>query len=101
MTVLDSVLIEEYHRKERMKEAFLCEIANLPKGCLSKKIIKGKEYFYREYKENGKKVSKYVPLKDVESVRKQIENRKALQKGLKEIEGDQRKIKKAVGDFVG
>lgn len=61
-------------------------IAELPPGYISKKNIKGKIQYYRQWRENGKLKSKYIRADDVESVRKQIEERKALQERLKELQ---------------
>ena len=41
---------------ERLDE----EIAQLPAGYISKKIIRGKVQYYLQWKENGKLKSKYV-----------------------------------------
>ena len=61
-------------------------IAELPPGYISKKNIKGKIQYYRQWRENGKLKSKYIRADDVESIRKQIEERKALQEILKELQ---------------
>ena len=61
-------------------------IAELPPGYISKKNIKGKIQYYRQWRENGKLKSKYIRADDVESIRKQIEERKALQERLKELQ---------------
>lgn len=61
-------------------------IAELPLGYISKKNIKGKIQYYRQWRENGKLKSKYIRADDVESIRKQIEERKALQERLKELQ---------------
>ena len=61
-------------------------IAELPPGYISKKNIKGKTQYYLQWRENGKMKSKYIRADEVESVQKQIEERKKLQSRLKELE---------------
>ena len=61
-------------------------ITELPPGYISKKNIKGKTQYYLQWRENGKMKSKYIRAGDVENIRKQIEERKALQERLKELQ---------------
>ena len=46
MTVMEEVLLEEYMRALRIERLLNSEIAELPKGSIQKKKIKGREYFY-------------------------------------------------------
>lgn len=75
-------MVDSYELMERMKE----RIAGLPAGYLSKKNIRGKIQYYRQWRENGKVKSKYVREADIEQVSAQIEERKRLKKRLKELE---------------
>ena len=61
------------------------KIDSLPKGYLSKKKINGKERIYRQWNENGKKYSKYVPNEEISLVSKEIEIRKNLESILSSI----------------
>lgn len=61
------------------------KIAELPRGYLSKKTIKGKVRFYLQWTEDGKKKSKYVDDLLAASLRVQIEERKLLQERAREI----------------
>ena len=61
------------------------KIDSLPKGYLSKKKINGKERIYRQWNENGKKYSKYVPNDEISLVSKEIEIRKNLENILSSI----------------
>ena len=45
------------------------EIAELPAGYISRKVIRGRERFYRQWYEDGKVRSKYIRDEDLESVR--------------------------------
>lgn len=60
MTVFESVLIEEYQRAGRILASIQEELERLPAGYLRKKIVNGKAYYYRQYRDGTKTVSKYV-----------------------------------------
>lgn len=100
MSILDEVLIEEYERSERIKQMYMEKLRDLPKGSLSRKIISGKEYYYLQYREGDKVKGEYVQNDQVELLQKQIEDRRRYQKGIRRIEADQKKIRKAVGPLV-
>ncbi len=74
-------MTEGYEMIRRLEE----RIAQLPAGYISRKIIKDKERYYLQWRENGKLTSKYIRMEDLEEIRQQIEERKALQKKLKEL----------------
>lgn len=63
------------------------ELAGLPVGYISKKLINGKERYYLQWMENGKLKSKYIKSAEFDTISSQVEQRKRLQaelKGLKE-----------------
>ena len=62
------------------------QIAELPAGSVTKKTINGNVYFYHRWTENKKRREKYIPAEEVDSFRKQIECRKALEKELKALQ---------------
>ena len=62
------------------------QIAELPAGSVTKKMINGNVYFYYRWTENKKRREKYIPTEDVASFRKQIERRKELEKELKVLQ---------------
>jgi hypothetical protein len=96
MTVLDSVLQEEYDRLIRMKVVMEKELAELPKGYISKKIINNKPYYYLQ-KRDGLKISgTYIAEDELPNVIKQVDKRKQLQKSLREISVNIKKIKRVV-----
>lgn len=59
------------------------EIAILPEGSITKKRIKGKEYYYHRITHNGKRSEKYIGFEGMPELIAQIEKRKALEKELK------------------
>ena len=52
----------------------------LPVGYISKKIIKGREYCYYQWRENDKVKSRYLKKNEIEPLIIEIEERKGLQK---------------------
>ena len=61
------------------------EIARLPEGGIAKKTIKGKDYYYHRITRNGKRVENYVSFDNVNVLMAGIEERKKLEKELKEL----------------
>ena len=59
------------------------EMAQLPVGCIARKIIAGKERYYRQWVENGRTKSVYLKELEVDAVRKQIARRRELLKLLR------------------
>ena len=62
------------------------QIAEMPAGSVTKKTINGNAYFYHRWTEDKKRREKYIPAEEVDSFRKQIERRKALEKELKVLQ---------------
>lgn len=63
-------------------------IAALPIGYVSKKNIKGKIRYYRQWGESGKTKSEYLKQGEVEKVSAAIEERKALTEQLRALKRD-------------
>jgi hypothetical protein len=61
------------------------QILALPKGSISTKKINGSVYYYHRWSEGGKRTEKYVPAEEVETLREQIEKRKALEQNIKAL----------------
>lgn len=68
--------------QERQYEKILVEIERLPKGYVSKKNIQGKERFYLQWSERGKKKSKYIPNSELSSIENGIQQRKEKEEVL-------------------
>ena len=60
-------------------------IETLPRGTIVTKNIDGKPYFYQQYKENKKTVSNFLTNDEAEKMRPLIEERRQLQKKLREM----------------
>lgn len=61
------------------------KIEVLPRGTIVTKNIDGKPYFYQQYKENKKTVSNFLTNDEAEKMRPLIEERRQLQKKLREM----------------
>ncbi len=61
------------------------ELASLPTGYISRKIIAGKERFYLQWTENGKIKSKYIKASEYEEVAAKVESRRLLREELKSL----------------
>ena len=60
----------------------LFELESLPRGYISKKTIHGKKYFYLQYLDNKKIVSKYIKENELEPLKKDLERRKEIEKEI-------------------
>lgn len=58
-------------------------IAQLPKGSVSAKNVRGKVYYYHRWYENKKYKEKYVPAAEVDSLRQAIVRRRELEQQVK------------------
>ena len=95
--IIKSVLKEELANSLRMKERYEQELAKLPKGSLVKRRIKGHEYFYLIYRDEGRFVSLYkgksVPDKERERYRQAKERRAKYRKSLSQSKKQIRYLK--------
>ena len=61
------------------------QIAKLPIGYITEKVISEKKYYCQQWKENGKSKSRYISEEEANTLKPQIEERKKLQKELKAL----------------
>lgn len=96
MSVLDDVLREEHDRLIVMRDAMSGEIAELPRGYISRKRISGREYCYLQKRIGGKIVSSFIKRDDVPALEKQINRRRQLKASLREVDENLKKIRRVV-----
>lgn len=96
MSILDSVLQEEYERSERMKSAIESELNELPKGYVSTKKIAGKSYYYLQQRNKMKIIGTYIPPEELSEIKKQIDRRKQLEESIRELKANMKKIKRVI-----
>jgi len=71
---------------EKYIKALRDVLETLPKGYVSRKLIRGKETFYLQWREGRKVRSKYIKKDDVEGLREEIRRRHAIQEELVKTE---------------
>lgn len=64
------------------------QIADLPRGYISQKMIGGKVYYYHQWSQNGHKQSRYLHNDEIEPLARQIEIRKQLQTELRALKAE-------------
>ena len=99
MKILNSVLNEELDRLNKLKKNYEKQIAKLPKGSLIRKNIKGNIYYYLNYRQEKKKIFKYIgklSKKKLENLLDKIEERRKLEKLNKQVKKDIKKLEKMI-----
>ena len=97
MSVLEEVLIEEYDRSMRILREIEAEQMSLPKGSVRKKLIKGRPYYYLQYRDGDRVKSEYIKEQDLESVKAAVNKYKENIVALKELRKSIKQIEKALG----
>ena len=97
--IIKDTLKEELQRNLRSQLVYFREIEALPRGSLSVRLRRGRNYCYLKYRAGDKVVTDYVgPEERVgEKLKESIERRKALQESLKRLKREQAFIEKALG----
>lgn len=99
MSMLASVVAKEEQRNMNMIRQYTKELEDLPKGSIRVKTIKGNVYYYLNYRDGEKVVSKYIG-KDEEKVldlKQRIERRIQIEKILKQLKAERKEIVKMEG----
>jgi len=60
MLLLEEIVLQEKSRIKNMIMMYESEMFSLPRGVLVKKNINGNNYYYIQYREGKKVISKYV-----------------------------------------
>lgn len=96
VSIIKSILEEEYDRLERMKKAYSVKIASLPKGSIQEKKIRNHVYYYWVYREGGQTINKYLEDDEALILRRKIEQRKKFEKEIQSIDEDFKIIRRAI-----
>jgi len=96
MSVIRSVIQDEYERNLRMQRAYHQELSGLPKVALVRKRIHGREYYYWAYREGNRVLNLYVSPKehDLDALKKQDERRRQLKALLRNLKAEQREMER-------
>lgn len=73
-----TTVMQEKQRIDYMLEKYQEALAELPKGTISEKQVKGNTYYYLKYREGKKIVSKYIGKKEIEELKQQIDKRRHI-----------------------
>lgn len=96
MSIVGSLINKEYLRNQNMIMEYEKELVDLPKGSIKAKLIGKKTYYYLNYRDGKKVISKYIG-KDEDSVsliKEQLERRNHIEQMLKKLKQEQQQIKK-------
>lgn len=96
MSILMEVFAEELDRLNRQEVVYRRAMQELPKGYISRKRIKEKEYFYLQRRENGKIVSQYVSADELPGLEAQIARRKGLEDALRRVKEDRKRLERVL-----
>ena len=91
-----STILQEKERIDRMLAKYQEELEMLPKGTISEKKVKQSTYFYLKYGEGKRVISKYIPQKDVETVREQVEKRRHIETMIRSLQEERAIAEKAL-----
>jgi len=97
MEIFDGIVEEELNRLKSLKRQYEHELSGYIKGCLIKKNIKGHIYYYLNYRDNKKKVFKYLGKlneDEVSDITKEIEKRRNIKKLNIQVKKNIRRLEK-------
>ena len=101
ISVLESNLLDEYYRCERALEAHQHALdTDSVQGYISRKLIKGREYHYLQWRDGDKVKSRYLKRDEVPYFKKEMELRKMHESSLRRIKRDMKKLRYILGDDV-
>ncbi len=96
MNLILSTILQEKERIDRMLAKYQEELEMLPKGTISEKKVKQSTYFYLKYREGKKVISRYIPQKDVDAVREQVEKRRHIETMIRSLQEERAIAEKAL-----
>lgn len=91
MAVLD-LLNRELEALESRRDALQQELDGLPRGYISKKEIKGRDYFYLQHREGQQIKSQLIKQGALEPLLEALRRKKQLKLEIREIEREQKQI---------
>jgi len=99
MSIIQSVIKEEFERLKILKNNYTKEIAAFPKGAVSKRIRGTRSYLYLMYRIDKKVITRYVgnwESEKAQAVLKQVKERQELERKLKQVNMDIAEIERAL-----
>lgn len=96
MNLILRTILQEKERIDRMLAKYQEELGTLPKGAISEKKVKQSTYYYLKYREGKKVISRYIPQKNVEAVREQVEKRRHIETMIRSLQEERAIAEKAL-----
>ena len=96
LNLILSTILQEKERIDRMLAKYQEELGMLPKGTISEKKVRQSTYFYLKYREGKKVISRYIPQKDVDAVREQVEKRRHIETMIRSLQEERAIAEKAL-----
>ena len=99
MAMVFDILEEERERLLSLRQLYENEIAELPRGSLSKKKRWNREYVYRAFRESGRVKFEYVgPVgsEAAEELAAQVERRRGLEGKLKKVRENLKQVERGL-----
>ena len=87
-SIVRGILREELERSQQMEDLYLKELESLPKGSIQVKVIRGRKYHYRCFRDEGKVKSVFVSRDKVEKISEDIRIRREIESSLKRLRKD-------------
>ena len=99
MSIIQSVITEEFERLKLLKNNYIKEIGAFPKGAVSKRKRGVRSYLYLIYRRDKNVITKYVGNWETEkarAVQRQVRERQELERKLKQVNIDLAEIERAL-----
>ncbi|WP_418766167.1 hypothetical protein [Longibaculum muris] len=90
MNLIISTVMQEKQRIDYMLAKYQEALAELPKGTISEKQVKGNTYYYLKYRDGKKIVSKYIGKREIEALKQQIDRRRHIEAMIKSLLEEQK-----------
>ncbi len=94
MAILQNILKESWGHYQGMKQRIESRLRKLPQGSVLKRKLAGHDYYYLKVREGNRVISKYLGREKPKDLEKAIEERRLLQKQLREVRQNIRLLKK-------
>ena len=96
MTIVATILNKENIRNHNMIVEYERELSMLPRGSIKAKIVGNKTYYYLNYRDGKKVVSKYIGKnkETLDQIKEQLERRNQIENILKKLKEEQLQIQK-------
>ena len=97
--IIRSVFLDELERNKRMVARYEKECESLPKGSIFKRRLGKQEYFYLNYREGQKVISKFLGKAncyDITELQQKLVRRKELMSLLKKLKNEMKELEKEV-----